>query len=81
MLSLREQEPALRRIALLLRTTSRSATRPEPLHPVHRHCVGARELPIGGISGTVAVAMRLAVWIRSVGDVRRGGDGPDRAAS
>jgi hypothetical protein len=30
---------------------------------------------------TVAVATRLAVLIGLVGDVRRGGDGPDRAAS
>jgi hypothetical protein len=28
-----------------------------------------------------AFARRLAVWIGFVGDVRRGGDGPDRAAS
>jgi hypothetical protein len=51
------------------------------LRPVHRHDVGACELPIGESSSTVAVAMRLAVWIGLVGDVRRGGDGPDRAAS
>jgi hypothetical protein len=31
--------------------------------------------------GSRAIATRLAVSIRSVGDVRRGGDGPDRAAS
>jgi hypothetical protein len=29
----------------------------------------------------VRASMRLAVSIRAVGDVRRGGDGPDRAAS
>jgi hypothetical protein len=28
-----------------------------------------------------AIAMRLAVFIRVVGDIRRGGEGPDRAAS
>jgi hypothetical protein len=30
---------------------------------------------------SAAIAMRLAVLIRPVGDVRRGGDRPDRAAS
>jgi hypothetical protein len=48
---------------------------------VHRHNEGARELPIGWRSSTIAVALRLAVSIRAVGDVRRGRDGPDRAAS
>jgi hypothetical protein len=48
---------------------------------VHRHHVGACELPIDASPSTVAAAMRLAVSIRAVGDVRRAGDGPDRAAS
>jgi hypothetical protein len=39
-------------------TTNRSVTWPDPLHPVHRHHVGACELAIGGSSSTVAVAMR-----------------------
>jgi hypothetical protein len=41
-----------------LRTTNGSATWPHPLRPVHRHDVGAWELPIGGSSSTVAVATR-----------------------
>jgi len=46
-----------------------------------------RDLPTNGLltieprSTIVAIAMRLAVVIGVVGDVRRGGDGPDRAAS
>jgi hypothetical protein len=31
---------------------------------VHRHHVGACELPIDASPSTVAAAMRLAVWIR-----------------
>ena len=50
----------------------------DPVHPVPRHDLYACELPMRGSLSTVAVAMRLAVWIRVVGDVRRGGDGPDR---
>jgi len=42
-----------------------------PVAPVHRHDVAARELPIGRSSSTVAVALRLAVVIPRVGDVRR----------
>jgi hypothetical protein len=34
------------------------------LRPVHRHNEGARELPIGWRSSTIAVALRLAVSIR-----------------
>ena len=51
------REVASARAALLPRaswTTSGSPTRPEPLHPVHRHDVRA----IGGSSRGVAVAMR-----------------------
>jgi hypothetical protein len=33
-------------------------TRPDPLHPVHRHDVAGRELAIGRNSRTVAIAMR-----------------------
>ena len=42
----------------LLRTTNRSATRPNPSHPMHRHDVGASDLAIAGSSSTVAVATR-----------------------
>ena len=45
-------------ISLLSRTTNRSATWSDPLRPVHRQDVGACELPMGGSSNTVAVAMR-----------------------
>jgi hypothetical protein len=54
---------------------------PAALQPVHRHIIAVGELAIGGSSSTVAVATRLAVLIPRVGDVRRGGEGPDRAAS
>jgi hypothetical protein len=40
---------------------------------------GQRADSIGPASSTAA--WRLAVVIRVVGDVRRGGEGPDRAAS
>jgi hypothetical protein len=63
-----------------LATTHGSATWPDALRPVHRHNEGARELPIGWRSSTGAVALRLAVSIRLVGDVRCAGVGPDRAA-
>jgi hypothetical protein len=39
-------------------TTNGSATWRDALHPMHRHEVGARELPIGGSSTTVAVPTR-----------------------
>ena len=48
------QSSALAPTTRPLRTTSGSPTRPEPLHPVHRHDVRA----IGGSSRGVAVAMR-----------------------
>ena len=41
-----------------LATTHRSATWPDALRPVHRHNAGARELPIGSRSRTIAVALR-----------------------
>ena len=44
--------------------THGSATVPDPLHPLHRHDVGACELPLPRELETVAFAMRLAVSIR-----------------
>jgi len=41
-----------------LATTHGSATWPDALRPVHRHNEGARELPIGWRSSTIAVASR-----------------------
>ena len=41
-----------------LATTHGSATWPDALRPVHRHNEGARELPIGWRSSTIAVALR-----------------------
>jgi hypothetical protein len=58
LLPLREQQQPPRRIALLLRTTSRHATRLDPVHAVHRQGVSAREVPRGRSSNTVALAMR-----------------------
>src|SRR3954453_22191251 len=72
------RKPSIRRPE---RTTNGSATWPDPCVPVGGHDVGACKLRIGGSLSTVAVAMRLAVWISGVGDVRRGGEAPDRAAS
>jgi hypothetical protein len=66
---------------VLAAMTHGSATVPDPLHPLYRHDVGAYELPLPRELEPVAFAMRLAVVIRVVGDVRRGGEGPDRAAS
>jgi hypothetical protein len=43
-----------------LATTHASATWPDALRPVHRHNEGARELPIGWRSNTIAVALRQA---------------------
>jgi hypothetical protein len=56
--STREQASVASPVRLSQWTTTRSATRPEPLHPVHGHDVGACKLPIAGNSSTVAVAMR-----------------------
>ena len=41
-----------------LATTYGSATWLDALRPVHRHNEGARELPIGWRSSTIAVALR-----------------------
>jgi hypothetical protein len=48
---------------------------PVPISRTARGLHGSQDEP------APAVAWRLAVSIRAVGDVRRGGDGPDRAAS
>jgi hypothetical protein len=55
-------------------TTNGSATWPDPLRPVHRHEVGARELPIGGSSTTVAVATRQKEYssVPENAELRRG---------
>src|SRR3712207_3974764 len=62
----------------MVRTSNRSAAWADLVHPVPKHDRYACELPIGGSLSTVAVAIRLAVSIWVVGDVRRAGDGPDR---
>jgi hypothetical protein len=43
--------------------------------------VGRARARNGRNANTVTIALRLAVLIRVVGDVRREGEGPDRAAS
>ena len=53
-----EQASRLALVVLSRWTTNRSATRPDALHPVHRHDVGCARTPIGWSSGTVAIAMR-----------------------
>ena len=57
MLSLREQDSAPRRVWLLQRTSSRSATRLVGANVPHRHDVGAREVPAAPNSKTVAIAI------------------------
>jgi hypothetical protein len=47
-----------RRRGRSLRTTSRSATRPNPSHPMHRHHIDASEIAIVRESDAVAVATR-----------------------
>jgi hypothetical protein len=52
-----KQERDRHPFALLRWTTNRSVTWPHTLHPVHRHDVGACELPTGASASIVAVAM------------------------
>jgi len=61
----------------------RDRSRRNAMTPLLRRRVTASDCPTRGSQGkpALASASRLAVVIRVVGDVRRGGHGPDRAAS